>query len=69
MGTKRIYLIKQVAPESLKIVDKSASWRQNPASKKQITALKKLYKGKQIPDDLTMGEASEKIAAAKAKKN
>jgi ATP-dependent helicase IRC3 len=62
-------LIKQAAPESLKIVDKSAGWRQNPASKKQITALKRLYKGKQIPDGLTSGEASEKIAAAKAKKN
>jgi ATP-dependent helicase IRC3 len=61
-------LIKKVAPESLKIVDKSASWRNNPASKKQITALKKLYKGKQIPDGLTSGEASDKISEARAKK-
>jgi hypothetical protein len=61
-------LIKQVAPESLKIVDKSAGWRNNPASKKQLAAIKRLYKGKQIPDNLTSGDASDKISEARAKK-
>jgi ATP-dependent helicase IRC3 len=54
-------VIRERAPESVCIVDRKASWLQKPATKEQCTLLKRLYKGKVWPEDLTQGQASHFI--------
>jgi hypothetical protein len=63
-------LVMNVAPETLKVVNRSAGWRGGPPSKKQMWRLRKIYKGtnKQIPPNLTSGSASNLISAAMAGK-
>ena len=61
-------LVMNVAPETLKVVNRKAAWRDGPPSKKQMRLLKKLYKGKQIPPNLTSGSVSNLISAAIDKK-
>ena len=62
-------LVMSIAPESLKVVNRGSAWRGNAPSKKQMRLLKKLYKGKQIPPDLTSGSVSNLISAAIAGKD
>ena len=59
-------LVRKVAPEALKIVNRKEPWHELPPTDDQLKRLKKLYKGKQIPHDLTRGEASKHIGAALA---
>jgi ATP-dependent helicase IRC3 len=61
-------LVRKIAPEALTVVKREAFWHNNPASKKQLWRLRRLYKGKQIPKDLTSGEASNLIGSALAGK-
>ncbi len=61
-------LVRKVSPEVLKLVNRKASWHDDPPTEFQLMALRKLYRGKQIPEDLTKGQASNLIGAAKAGK-
>ena len=61
-------LVMNVAPETLKVVNRSAGWRGGPASKKQMRRIRKLFKNKQIPANLSSGSASNIIGAALAGK-
>lgn len=62
-------LVRKIVPEALKLVDKQAMWRDELATPKQLKALHKFYKGKQIPvDTLTKGIADGLIKAAIAGK-
>jgi ATP-dependent helicase IRC3 len=51
-------LIAKLIPDSLKILKQKETWHDYPATDKQIKYLKKYYKGKAIPNDLTSGIAS-----------
>lgn len=59
-------LVRKVSPEVMKLVDRKAHWHDDPPTDAQLKALRKLYRGKQIPDSLTKGQASSLIGAAKA---
>jgi ATP-dependent helicase IRC3 len=61
-------LVRTVAPEALTIVKRKAKWHDDPPTPDQLKLLGKLYKGKQIPNDLTKGEVSKLIGAALAGK-
>lgn len=61
-------LVADVYPEVLKLTRQHESWHDDPATPAQITALKRMYKGKQIPADITKGKASRLISYAKAGK-
>ena len=65
-------LIRKEVPECLKVVKREAEWHNLPPTEKQLKQVKKLFKGKQIPDNLTRGSASKLIGSAlagKEKKN
>lgn len=51
-------LIAQRLPDALKILRQKEKWHDQPATEKQIKYLKKYYKGKAIPNDITSGIAS-----------
>ena len=59
-------LVRKTSPEVLKLVNREAHWHGDPPTEGQLKALRYYYKGKQIPDNLTKGEASSLIGAAKA---
>ncbi len=61
-------LIQKVCPESLKILNREAEWLDVVPSEKQMKFLRKLYKGKAIPADLTKRQVSNLISAALAGK-
>jgi ATP-dependent helicase IRC3 len=61
-------LVMDVAPDVLKIVQKEAKWHKDPPTPGQLKLLKKLYKNKQIPDNLTKGSVSKLIGSALAGK-
>jgi hypothetical protein len=61
-------LVRNIAPEALKLVNRNEPWHDLPPTDDQMKAIKKHYKGKQIPHDLTRGEASRHIGAALAGK-
>ena len=61
-------LVRKTAPETLKIVKREAKWHGQPPSDAQMRLLLKLYNGKQIPHDITKGQASKLIGAALAGK-
>jgi hypothetical protein len=50
--------IRERAPESVSIVDRTAAWNYKPASPAQLKMLARLYKGQVFPEDLTKGQAS-----------
>jgi superfamily II DNA or RNA helicase len=68
--------VNQRAEQLLTLINRKASWHDNPivrtgAKAKQWNLLQKLYPGKTWPDDLTMGQASfwiDKRLARKAKR-
>ena len=63
-------LIYEKAAESLKILKREATWHKDPPSVGQLNLLRKFFKGKPLPDDLTKGKASMLISsflAGKAK--
>lgn len=55
-------LIRDKVPEVLKVVKREASWHSLPPTEGQMKLVRKLYKGKQIPD-LTRGAASKLISS------
>lgn len=61
-------LVRREAPDCLKIVQREAAWHSLPSTDLQIRKIKRLYKGKQIPDNLTRGKAHKLIGAALANK-
>jgi len=61
-------LIRKTVPEAIKIVNREAAWHKDPPTDAQMKLLKKLFKGKQIPTDLTKGQASKLIGSALAGK-
>ena len=56
-------LVRKVYPEALTLFKQDAKWRNEPATDKQITRIKQIYKGKQIPEGLTKGAANNLIGA------
>lgn len=61
-------LVHDICPESLKVVKREAPWHNDPPTEKQLKKLARIYKGKQLPLDLTKGLASKLIGQAKAGK-
>ena len=61
-------LIKKEVPECLKVVKREAEWHKLPPTDGQMKLIKKLFKGKQIPDNITRGSASKIIGSALAGK-
>lgn len=61
-------LIMEQAGDLLKLVKRDAGWHNRPASEEQIKLIKKLFKNKQIPNDLTSGAASKIIGSVLANK-
>lgn len=57
-------LIRKVVPETVKLVNRQAVWHDDEPTEKQMKTLRKLYKGKQIPENITKGEVSKLIGAA-----
>jgi ATP-dependent helicase IRC3 len=55
-------VIRERSPESVSRVDRKASWMQKPATKPQWTLLKRLYKGREWPEDFTQGQAAHFIS-------
>lgn len=61
-------LIRKVVPESIKLVNRKADWHDLAPTDGQIKLIRKLFRGKQIPNDLTRGSASKIIGSALAGK-
>jgi superfamily II DNA or RNA helicase len=61
-------LVKNVAPDVLKLVQRDAEWHKLEPTSGQLKALKRIYKKKPIPYNMTRGWASKLIGAGKAKK-
>lgn len=61
-------LIRDKAADSLRILKREMPWHKDFASDKQLNYLRKIYKGKQLPDDLTKGQASALIDRFRAGK-
>jgi len=64
-------LIKEKVPECLTVVKREADWHKLPPTEKQMKQIKKIFKGKQIPE-LTRGSASRILGlhfAGKEQKN
>jgi hypothetical protein len=61
------YAVHQVAtnyyPDALKILRRKEKWHDDPATEGQIKLLKKFYKHKVVPPDLTKGAASKLISS------
>ena len=53
--------VKVRAPKRLRVMGRENKWRDEKATEKQINTLRKLLKGRSIPDDLTRGAASQLI--------
>jgi ATP-dependent helicase IRC3 len=54
-------LIAKVVPEAVTLLKRKAHWHEDAATPKQMKMLRKFFKGKQIPPDITKGEASKLI--------
>jgi hypothetical protein len=64
-------LIKEHVPECLTVIKREADWHKLPPTEKQMKQIKKIFKGKQIPE-LTRGSASRILGlhfAGKEKKD
>lgn len=61
-------LVKTFAPDVLKLVQRDAPWHKLEPTPGQLKVLKKIYKGKSIPYNMTRGWASKLIGAGKAQK-
>jgi hypothetical protein len=59
-------LILKRRPEAVRVVKREQAWHEDAATDAQIKTLKKFYKGKQLPSDLTKGKASRLISQALA---
>lgn len=61
-------LVTDKAAESLKILRREETWHKDPATVAQLNLLRKFYKGKALPDDLSKGRASKLISSFMAGK-
>jgi superfamily II DNA or RNA helicase len=61
-------LVKTMAPEALKLVNRDEPWHKLPPTPAQLKAVKRMFKGKQIPPNLTRGWCSKLIGSKKAQK-
>ena len=61
-------LVRKIVPECIKVVKREAEWHQLAPTEGQMKLIKKLFKGKQIPNSLTRGSASRIIGSALAGK-
>jgi ATP-dependent helicase IRC3 len=61
-------LIIKNRPDVVKVVKREQAWHDDEPSPKQMERLKQLYRGKQMPANLTKGKASRLISAAIAGK-
>jgi hypothetical protein len=59
-------LILQKRPEAVRVVKREQAWHADPPTDAQMKTLKKFYKGKQLPNNLTKGMASRLISQALA---
>jgi ATP-dependent helicase IRC3 len=50
--------IRERSPESVCMVNRKASWNNDPASAAQLKILARLYRGQKFPEDFTKGQAS-----------
>jgi ATP-dependent helicase IRC3 len=53
--------VERQCPRHLPVLRRKAKWHADPASEKQITTLRKLYRGKPIPEKLSKGDAHRLI--------
>ena len=56
-------LVTDKAGESLKILRREEKWHSAPPTIAQLNLLRKFYRGKAIPNDLTKGKASQLIGS------
>lgn len=61
-------LIQDKASETLRLLRRKEEWHDGPPTEKQLKLLKKLYKGRVIPNDLDKGAVSKLISQAMANK-
>jgi hypothetical protein len=61
-------LIYNQASEHLKILRRHEKWHADPATVRQLNILRKFYRGKPLPDNLSKGDASKLISGFLAKK-
>ena len=59
-------LILTKRPDAIRVVKREQAWHQEPPTPKQLSTLKKFYKGKQLHANLTKGMASRLISQALA---
>ena len=55
-------LILQKRPEAVRVVKREQAWHSDPPTDKQMKTLKRFYKGKQLPANLTKGMASRLLS-------
>lgn len=56
-------LINKTCSDALKVLRREETWHTHPATPAQLKLLKKFYKGKAIPPDLSKGQASKLISS------
>jgi hypothetical protein len=56
-------LVYEKSPETLKLLRREEKWHSQPATTAQLNLLRKLCKGKPLPDDLDKGKASRLISS------
>jgi hypothetical protein len=60
--------IRKRVPDVLTIISRKATWHGKKATKSQLSLLKRFYPHKQMPADLTAGQASRLIGERIARK-
>jgi superfamily II DNA or RNA helicase len=60
-GSAMVDIVSRGQAHTLSLLNKDARWRREPATPKQIAALTKLYKGTQLPTNLTKDTAGRLI--------
>ena len=61
-------VVSNFYPDALKILRRKESWHDDPATEGQVKLLKKFFKGKAIPNDLSKGAASKLISSYMAQR-
>lgn len=56
-------LLRNQAGDLIKLLKREAKWHDDPPTPAQLNLLRKFYKGKPLPDDLSKGQASKLISS------
>ena len=56
-------LLRKLVPDVDRVCRREQHWHSHPATEGQLKQLRKLFKGKQIPPDITKGWASRLISS------